>query len=204
MTTFFFIRHAACNGLGHTLWGRTPGICLNETGNSQAQRLAERFNEIKLKAIYSSPLERALHTAEMIAARLNLEVKKSTALNEIDFGEWTGKPFEVLARDERWRHFNTHRSLAAIPGGESFAGVQDRIVKELNALAGIHGNANVALVSHADVIRAAICYLVGISIDLIERLEISPCSVSVVALHEAGATLLTVNNRSELSQLWSH
>jgi broad specificity phosphatase PhoE len=199
VTTFFFIRHAACAGLGQTLWGRTPGICLNETGNVQAQRLAERFSEIKLDAIYSSPLERALHTAETIASRLKLEVKKSTALNEIDYGDWTGKSFEVLARDERWRHFNTKRSLTAIPGGESFPGVQDRIVKELNALAGIHGHANVALVSHADVIRAAICYLAGIPIDLIGRLEISPCSVSVVALNDEGATLLTVNNGSELS-----
>ena len=204
MITFFLIRHAACNGLGQTLWGRTPGICLNETGSYHAQRLAERFDEIKLQAIYSSPLERALHTAETIAARLKLDVKKSAALNEIDYGEWTGKSFEVLAGNERWRHFNTNRSITEIPGGESFLKVQERVVKELNALAGIHGNARVALVSHADVIRAAIGYFAAIPIDLIQRIEISPCSVSVIALAADGPTLLTVNNKSDLSQLWSH
>lgn len=204
MTTFFLIRHAACNGLGHTLWGRTPRISLNETGSYQAQRLAERFNEIKLQAVYSSPLERALATAEPIARAVNLDVKQSPALNEIDFGEWTGKSFEVLSGDERWRHFNTRRSITTIPGGESFLNVQNRIVKEMNDLVEIHGNVRVALVSHADAIRAAVGYFAATPIDLIERIEISPCSVSVVVLDEEGARLLTVNNRAELNQLWSH
>lgn len=199
MTSFFLIRHASCDGLGQTLWGRTPGICLNENGRVQAERLADRFKNITLDAIYSSPLDRALQTATEIARNLNLELYRSEAANEIDFGEWTGQPFECLAADERWRHFNSHRSMTVIPGGESFLEVQNRIVKEVETLAAQHGTARIAIVSHADVIRAAVAYFAAIPIDLIDRFEISPCSVSVVAVEDHNAMLLTINNTGELS-----
>ena len=195
MTTFFLIRHASCSGLGQTLWGRTPGVCLNEKGKLQAQQLAARFNGIKLQALYSSPLERAIETAETIAQSMKLEVKKSYALNEIDYGDWTNKTFEILSTDERWRRYNSRRSTAIIPGGESFLDVQNRVVKELDLLSHQHANARVALVSHADVIRAAVAYFTATPIDMIERIEISPCSVSVLALDEESATLLTINHR---------
>ena len=202
MTTFFLIRHASCSGLGQKLWGRTPGVFLNEKGQLQAQRLAERFKNITLDAIYSSPLERALQTAEVLARAMKLDVRKSEAANEINFGEWTGKSFEVLSSDNRWRHFNNHRSMTVIPGGESFLEVQNRIVKEIEEIAAQHGKASVAIVSHADVIRAAVTYFAATPIDMIERFEISPCSVSVVAVDDNNATLLTVNNGYDLTQLW--
>jgi broad specificity phosphatase PhoE len=203
VTTFFLIRHASCNGLGQKLWGRTPGVCLNETGRSQAQRLAEQFNGIKLQAIYSSPLERAIDTAETLARSMNLDLKLNPALNEIDYGDWTGKTFDSLCTDERWRRYNARRSTTIIPGGESFLDVQSRVVKELDLLSHQHVNGRVALVSHADVIKAAVAYFTATPIDMIERIEISPCSVSVLALDEESATLLTINNRCELSQLWA-
>lgn len=203
MTTFYLIRHASCNGLGQTLWGRTPGICLNEKGQLQAQRLAERFKNVTLNAIYSSPLDRALQTAERIARSVKLEVRKSEAANEINFGDWTGQTFECLSSDRRWRHFNNYRSMTMIPSGESFLEVQNRIVKEIGTLAEQHGNARIAIVSHADVIRSAVAYFAATPIDLIDRFEILPCSVSVVAVNDDNATLLTINNMGELSQLWA-
>ena len=194
MTTFFLIRHASCSGLGHQLWGRTPGVCLNEKGKLQAQRLAQRFNGIKLEALYSSPLERAMETAGALSQSMNLEVKKNAALNEIDYGNWSGKSFDILSTDEHWRRYNSRRSTTIIPGGESFLDVQNRIVRELNVLSHQHANARVALVSHADIIRAAVTYFTATPIDMIERLEISPCSVSILALDEENATLLTIND----------
>ena len=202
MTSFFLIRHAACNGLGQTLWGRTPGICLNEKGQLQAQRLADRFKNMTLNAIYSSPLERALETATELARSMKLEVRKSEAVNEINFGEWTGKSFEWLSGDERWRHFNRQRSLTPIPGGESFLEVQNRIVREIEALAEQHGKARIAIVSHADVIRAAVACFAAMPIDLIDRFEISPCSVTVVSVDPGSATLLTINSPVDLEHLW--
>ncbi len=200
MTTFFLIRHASCNGLGRTLWGRTPGVCLNEKGKLQAERLAHRFSGIRLRAIYSSPLERTVETAETIARTMNLEVIKSPAFEEINFGDWTGKSFETLSSDETWRRFNTHRSETRIPGGESFLEVQKRIVRELDELSAQDGSASVVIVSHADVIKAAVGYFSATPIDLLHRIEISPCSVTVVALDGYMARLLTINSTCELTQ----
>ena len=201
MITFFLIRHASCSGLGQTLWGRTPGVCLNETGKLQAQQLAERFRGMTLQAIYSSPLERALETAETIARSMNLEVTKNPAFDEINFGEWTGKSFDTLSSDESWRRFNRDRSTTRIPGGESFLEVQTRVVTGLERLSSQHTNARVAIVSHADVIKAAVGYFTATPIDLLQRIEISPCSVSVVAMDKDSVRLLTINNRCELDDL---
>jgi broad specificity phosphatase PhoE len=201
MTTFFLVRHASCDGLGQTLWGRTSGVYLNEQGKLQAQRLAERFRGIALNAIYSSPLERALETADTVARELKLEVNRNSAFNEIDFGDWTGKSFDVLSGDERWRRFNTLRSATRTLGGESFLEVQTRVVSELERLSVKHAGARVGVVSHADVIKAAVGYFAATPIDLLQRFEISPCSVSVIELDNDSARLLTINNTSELDQL---
>lgn len=201
MTTFFLIRHASCSGLGQTLWGRTLGIYLDETGKLQALRLAERFRGITLEAIYSSPLERALETAETIARTMNLEVNQNPAFHEIDFGEWTGKSFDTLASDEVWRRFNSVRSTTRIPGGESFLEVQTRVIAELENLSSQHNNARVAIVSHADVIKAAVGYFTATPIDLLQRIEISPCSVNVITMDKTGTRLLTINNTGALSDL---
>jgi len=201
MTIFFLIRHASCAGLGETLWGRTAGVCLNEQGKLQAQRLAERLRRITLEAIYSSPLERATVTAEAIARAMNREVNENLAFNEIDFGDWSGKSFDDLSKDERWRRFNESRSTNRIPGGEAFLEVQNRVVTELERLSTKHSDARVAIVSHADVIKAAVAYFAATPIDLLHRIEISPCSISVIALDNGNATLLTINNVDQLDQL---
>ena len=201
MTTFLLIRHASCDGLGRTLWGRTSGVCLNETGRIEAQRLAERLRGITLQAIYSSPLERALQTAETIARSMKLEVDKHSAFDEVDFGDWTGKSFETLSSDERWRRFNSDRSTTRIPGGESFLEVQTRIVTDLERISAQCRDERVAVVSHADVIKAAIGYCTATPIDLLQRIEISPCSVSIVAMNQDGPRLLTINNTGTLSDL---
>jgi broad specificity phosphatase PhoE len=182
MTTFFLIRHASCDGLGRKLWGRTPGVCLNEKGRLEARHLIERFRGTTLDAIYSSPLERALETAETIGRELKLEVNKDPAFNEIDFGDWTGKTFDQLSGDECWQRFNTVRSITRIPGGESFLEVQTRIVTELERLSVKHGDAHVGVVSHADVIKAALAYFAATPIDSLHQFEISPCSVNVIEL----------------------
>jgi broad specificity phosphatase PhoE len=205
MTTFYLIRHGACAGLGERLWGRTADVCLNDEGKAQAQRVAAYLKDVGLEAIYSSPLERALETAETIARVAKLKVKQSPAFNEIDFGEWSGKSFDALSRDERWRRFNTQRSVTSIPGGESILAVQARVVADIERLSAQHRerlatqgkDARVAIVSHADVIKAAVGYVAGTPIDLLQRFEISPCSVSVIAIDEQETKLLTVNSRCE-------
>lgn len=180
MTIFYLVRHASCEGLGEKLWGRTEGVCLNENGKAEARQLAEQFREVKLDAIYSSPLERTLETAAAIARVARLEVTQSTAFNEIDFGDWTGKVFAQLAGDEKWQRFNSERSVTTIPRGESFLDVQARVVAELKRLSREHPDERVAIVSHADVIKAAIGYAKDTPVDLLQSIEIAPCSVTIL------------------------
>lgn len=199
MTTFYLVRHAACDGIGEKLWGRTAGVCLNEEGKRQAYQLGERFENVPLDAIYSSPLERALETAEAIARSARLEIKQLAAFDEIDFGDWTGKSFDDLSGDQRWQRFNSQRSVANVPGGESFLDVQARVVAELNRLSEQHAGARVAVISHADVIKAAVGYVAGTPIDLLQRIEISPCSVSIIVTGTDGLRLLAISSKCELT-----
>lgn len=181
MTTFFLIRHAQCDGVGEVLWGRQSDVHLNDEGRTAAWLLAERVTEHRLDAIYSSPLERAVETAEKIARRSGIDsVSISEPLNELDFGDWTGASVDSLAGDPVWTDFNTVRDQTPIPGGESILDVQVRIADELKRLALKHENGNVAIVSHADVIRMALAYFVGLDLHRLQQIDIAPCSVTML------------------------
>lgn len=190
MTTFYLVRHGSCDGLGEIIWGRTAGIYLNADGKAEAQQLADSFKQVQLDAIYSSPLERARETAEVIARVTNLEVKESLAFNEIDFGEWSGQSLAALDRDDRWHRFNTRRNITRIPGGELFLEVQARAIFELERLSRHHAGGRVVIVSHADVIKSVLGYVGGTPVDEIQQMEIWPCSVSIVALDEHDTSVL--------------
>ncbi len=190
MTTFYLVRHGSCDGLGEIIWGRTAGIYLNADGKAEAQQLADSFKQVQLDAIYSSPLERARETAEVIARVTNLEVKESLAFNEIDFGEWSGQSLAALDRDDRWHRFNTQRNITRIPGGELFLEVQARAIFELERLSQHHAGRRVVIVSHADVIKSVLGYVGGTPVNVIQQMEIWPCSVSIVALDEHDASVL--------------
>ena len=188
MTTFYLVRHGACDGLGEIIWGRTPGIRLNAEGKAQVQQLADDFRKVHLDAIYSSPLERAQETAEAIARVAKLEVQHSPAFNEIDFGDWSGRSIAALADDDRWHRFNTQRNTTRIPGGELLLEVQARAISELERMSQDQPGGRVLIVSHADVIKSVLAYVDDKSFDSVQ--EIWPCSVSIVELDEDQATVL--------------
>lgn len=194
-TTFLLIRHAAHDLLGRTIAGRMPGVSLNERGRAQAQELAQRLVPLPLAAAYSSPLERARETAAPIAARHGLPVTVLDAINELDFGEWTGQTLAALADHPRWQPFNAFRSGTRVPGGETMAEAQRRMVGAMEALCARHPDGSVALVGHGDPIKSAVAYFLGVPLDLFQRIEISPASVSVVTLADWGPRVLCVNNR---------
>src|SRR4051794_3263216 len=110
--TFYFIRHAAHDNVGCFLAGRMEGIRLGPAGKAQAERLAHRMQREEINAIYSSPRERTRQTAAAIAQACNLdEPETAEALDEIDFGTWSGQTFETLDADPAWRRWNSTRSL---------------------------------------------------------------------------------------------
>lgn len=193
--TILLIRHAQTDAVGDWLAGRGSGAGLNQCGRAQAERLRTRLSSTALDAIYSSPLDRAVETAEPIARDRGLRVEPKMDLIEIDFGAWTGKRFDHLAADPQWVRFNEHRSMAAVPDGERAADAQARIARALDDARIRYPNQTIAFVTHADIIRLAILHVAGAPLDFIHRFEVSPASITAVALHEDGATLLYVNER---------
>jgi probable phosphoglycerate mutase len=193
MTTLLLVRHCAVDGLGRSLAGRAPGLRLNEAGRAHARRLAERFATVHLEAVFSSPLERALETADAFAPCAPGPIQSADDLLELDFGEWTGRSFEELAGDPRWASFNAHRSTTRIPGGELIVEVQRRAVDFLERVAARMPSAQVAVVTHGDVIRSAICYYLGSPLDLMQRFEIAPGSVSLLELGPGAPVVRALN-----------
>jgi broad specificity phosphatase PhoE len=181
--TLHLVRHAAHDRVGDTLCGRMPGVTLGEEGRGQAARVAARLAGENIAAVYSSPLERARETAAPIAQKFNTPVQASDALNEIDFGVWTGRRFDELGGDVTWQSWNRARSATCPPGGESFAAVQARIVPFLKRLAERHPDAGVVAVTHGDIIRAALCAFLNCqSLDDFRLFEIAPASVTTLVL----------------------
>ena len=194
MTTFLLIRHGLTDAVGKTITGRLPGVHLNDTGRKQADELPARLAGWKIDAICSSPLERALETADPLARRLRLKVAVYDALDEVDFGAWSGTTIEQLNQLPEWRLYNTFRSSTRAPGGELATEVQTRMVAVLAGLARQHPEQTVAAFSHADPIRLALVHFLGMPIDLMHRLEIRPASLSVVRLADWGPQVVSINS----------
>ncbi|MBB4572456.1 histidine phosphatase family protein [Rhizobium lentis] len=192
--TYFLVRHAAHDNVGNFLAGRAAGITLGEAGRAQVQRLGQRLRRGDIDAIYTSPRERTLETAEGIASACGLALPQTdAALDEVNFGDWSGKTFEVLNDDPRWRRWNTTRSLTRTPGGETMLDVQTRIFGLMETLASGGNDRRIALVSHADVIKAAVSHVLGLPIDAWPRFDIAPASVTTVVIGDWGAKVMTLN-----------
>jgi broad specificity phosphatase PhoE len=199
MTTFLLIRHGHCDPVGRSIAGRKPGVHLNARGRAEAEILGQRLSSVDITAIYSSPLERALETAAAVATLRNLPVETSPALTEIDFGEWTGRTLAELSRLAEWKAFNSFRSGTRIPGGESAFEVLGRALGEIDRLCKIHRGPHdiVALVSHGDVLRALVAHFLGMPTDLLQRIELSPASVTVLSVIPSGPQLLLLNSTDQ-------
>jgi probable phosphoglycerate mutase len=170
----FLVHHAATDDAGVRLSGRLPGLRLNHAGVEQALALAGRLQSLAPAAIYSSPLERALETAAPIARTCGVKITIEPDLVEIDFGAWTGAPFDRLATDDGWQLFNERPGRARIPGGERVAEVADRAARVVQRLARRHNGLRVIAVSHADVLRLGIARLLGRPLDSFRSLDIPP------------------------------
>jgi len=191
--TVLLIRHASFDHVGHRVAGRAPGTHLNTHGREQARRLGRALAEAhgpnslfgpRVVALYTSPQARARETAEILAGPLDLSVEEAPGLDELDFGEWTGKALDELDADPRWRAFNAARGETRIPGGELMCEAVDRAVAELAHIERRHPGAAVAAVSHADVIRGVLLRCLRMPLDEVHRLEVAPASVSLIEIFE--------------------
>jgi probable phosphoglycerate mutase len=186
------IRHAHTPSNGVSLTGRSPDVHLSDRGQRELTRLQQQLAGITIDAIYSSPLARALETAAALCVDRAISVEVIDDLNEMDFGDWTGRSFEQLEADPNWREFNTRRSSAPVPNGERALEVQRRVVDVLAHLAARHRRGGViAAVSHAEVIRSAVLSYGGRSLDEFHRATIETGSVSAVCLSSPPRVLFT-------------
>ncbi|RUV69523.1 MAG: histidine phosphatase family protein [Mesorhizobium sp.] len=193
-TTFFLIRHAAHDNVGTYLAGRMAGVCLGDTGRAQALRLASHMAPKPLAAICCSPRERTLETAKPIAIACSPDkITICQELDEIDFGAWSGKTFEELNQDADWRVWNSRRQQARTPGGETMLDVQQRVTSLMQQLRKRYQNQSVALVSHADVIKAAVCKVLGLPLGDCFRFDIDPASITTVVSGDWGSKLIRLN-----------
>ncbi|MGU3316604.1 histidine phosphatase family protein [Sphingomonas sp. M6A6_1c] len=197
--TFLLIRHAAHIHLDRRLSGRMDGVPLSDAGRTQAEALARalaaRITDEPIDRIVCSPLERTRETAAAIAAACHLPAPEPVdALIEIDMGDWTGVAFEDL-HGPAWDAWNAERGTARIPGGETMAEAQARIVGWLTQTAAAQDGARIALVSHSDMIRGAVAFALGLPLDHLLRFDIGPASVSRIVVGDWGARLLSLNER---------
>lgn len=189
MTVFYLVRHAAHEVQDAKLVGRLPGVRLGLEGVAQLQVLRAAFAEVKLDAARCGPLERARVTAEALPVPCPVE----PALDEVDYGRWTGCTIAELEGDPVWIAWNERRHTARVPGGESMAEVQARVVGVIERFRTKLPEGSVALVSHGDVIRAALLHYLGLSLDLFSRIAVEPGRFAVLRVEPWGATLLGLN-----------
>jgi len=195
LTRLILVRHAS-NDWVRTgkLAGRTPDIHLNDEGKRQAAALGKRLADKKIAAIYSSPLERAVETAEAVAGHYpDMKIQIEDGVAEVDFGQWAGQRLRKLSRTRLWGVVQSYPSGAQFPQGETIRAMQMRAVDALDRIASrYHGS--VVVVSHADVLKAMIAHYVGIHLDLFQRIDIAPASISVIELHRWGPRLVRLND----------
>lgn len=197
-----FVRHAQTDFHPGRLAGWTPGVHLSEEGHRTAKALAERLAPVKLVALYSSPLERCLETAEAIAAgRTRPTIEIEAGLGEVRYGSWQGRPYKVLARTELWKMVQLVPSQAAFPGGESVRELQGRAVEAVERIRARHRRGIVAVVSHADTIKVVAAHYLGMHLDLFQRLVIGHASVTAISLGRGFPRLLRLSDTGTFEEL---
>jgi probable phosphoglycerate mutase len=169
------------------------GVTLGKEGREQAARLGRHFASIPIACVHTSPLERARQTAEPIADRSGIAAKICEDISEIDFGGWTGAHFAELAADPSWTRWNAARGTCRPPAGESMAEAQERILGAMDRLRRRHPDRSVVLVSHCDVIKAALLHHLGLPFEAFDRFDVDPASISTLAVGDWGSRVIRLN-----------
>ena len=180
----------------HKLAGQLPNVHLNEHGQKQSQSLADALKDITIKAVYSSPLERAVETSEPIAKAHDLRAIQDAGLIETNVGKWQGRSLASLNLTKQWKVVQRAPSRAQFPEGETFYQCQSRVVNSLDKICSMYKSQDIiACVFHADPIKLAIAHYLGMPLDHFQRLGCDTGSVTALAIGEMGAQLIWLNRR---------
>ncbi len=200
MSTLLLVRHGLTPLTGPVLAGRTPEVHLDDRGRVQAGAVAARVGALPLAAIVTSPLERCVETAAVIAevqqaAGRETRWELEDRLIECGYGTWTGRPIKELLREPMWKVVQAQPSAARFPDGESLSEMSARAVaavRDWNARLG--PDAIWVACSHGDVIKAILADALGLHLDQFQRIVVDPCSVSVVRYTDTRPYVLRAND----------
>jgi probable phosphomutase (TIGR03848 family) len=201
MATVILVRHgrttANASGL---LAGRTVGVRLDEVGRAQAAVTGERLAAVPLVGVVSSPLERCRETAQFILDhQTGIPLTPiEDDITECDYGEWQGRTLKELSAEKLWSTVQAQPSAVTFPGGESMATMQSRAVSAIRrhdaAFEAEHGAGAVwVAVSHGDIIKAILADAYGMHLDLFQRINVGPASVSIVNYGSSRPTVFSTN-----------
>lgn len=200
-TTVLVARHAqtSSNTTGRYMGWKIDDD-LNELGLWQAERLSHRLRERSITAIYSSPLQRALRTAEIIALPHSLPVQKLEQLGEIRLGAWEGMFANEISEQfpELWQTWRSDPSGIQMPGGESLAQVQNRAISALAYVTQTNSGQQVLIVTHDVIVRLLVAYCLNVSTSIYRRLEVANASLTLLQLSDDAFRLRLLNDTAHL------
>ena len=207
MGSVIFLRHGqAKNNIERILTGRTPGVPLTEKGINQAEKAAKFLEHMNISAIYSSPIERAKHTAEIVGKHTSLDVIIDDRLIELDMGKFTGVPYDEIfsSHGNVFMKFYNGELEIAHNGVETFSEVKKRVLGIVDHVIENHPDQNVVLVTHMDPIRAMLSTVVDLTPENLFELIIANASLNIFREHKRKFSIsgLNVMDPSRFNQDW--
>jgi len=205
--SIIFLRHGqAKNNLERILTGRTPGVPLTEKGIDQAEKAAKFLEHMNISAIYSSPIERAKHTAEIVGKHNSLDVTIDDRLIELDMGKFTGVPYDEIftSHGNVFMKFYNGELEIAHNGVETFSEVKKRILGIVDHVIENHPDQNVVLVTHMDPIKAMLSTVVDLTPTNLFELIIANASLNIFREYKRKFSIsgLNVMDPSRFNQDW--
>lgn len=155
-------------------------VPLNHKGILQAKRIAKIISRLKIDAVYTSPLKRALQTAKIVARGIKVPLTIDPQLTEVNFGRWEGRHFERLVHDKAYHRYMKSPLTTKVPGGETMSDVQKRGLAALRLASRDYPQGRLLLVTHGDVIRAILCHYLRLPLAQFRRLWIDNGSLTAL------------------------
>ncbi len=207
MGSIIFLRHGqAINNTQRILAGRTPGIPLTEQGIDQAEKAAKFLEDMNISAIYSSPIERAENTANIVGKHNSIDVKIDDRLIELDMGKFTGVPYDEIfsSHGNVFMKFYKGELEIAHNGVETFTDVKKRVLGMVDHVIENHPDENVVLVTHMDPIKAMLSTVVSLSPENLFELIIANASLNIFREYNRKFSISGINvmHPSRFHQDW--
>ena len=207
MGSIIFLRHGqAKNNIERILTGRTPGVPLTEEGINQAEKAAKFLEHMNISAIYSSPIERARHTAEIVGKHNSLDVIIDDRLIELDMGKFTGVPYDEIftSHGNVFMKFYNGELEIAHNGVETFSEVKKRVLGIVDHVIENHPDQNVVLVTHMDPIKAMLSTVVDLTPTNLFELIIANASLNIFREYKRKFSIsgLNVMDPTRFNQDW--